>query len=179
MLAGGEKDVDGLRALHKALKSPVLHLAIDLLGAGDSASAAKELKGKSDLASRVWREAALEDCEDWQELYDAIQERLGTLTNDSQKELAEGKMRWLLAEKLQGTEAAWEAYSQLHEQYPEDRGILEALARIAGARGESGLALQYLGGLANLAQESQEKARITATLRSIKRRRCGFRRQPG
>jgi tetratricopeptide (TPR) repeat protein len=153
-------NTEDLRAVHRRLKSPKLHLAIDLLAAGDGTAAASLLEGEGDLPSRVWREAALEQSEQWQALYESIQERMSVLGDEEQKRLCEGKMRWLLAEKLEGTDAAWEAYSQLHEEYPEDRGILEALARIAGARGEPGLALQYLEGLAGLAQEGSEKARI-------------------
>jgi tetratricopeptide (TPR) repeat protein len=159
LLAEGE-NAEGLKALHKVLKSPKLHIAIDLFSANDGASAAQLLADEGDLPSRVWREAALEQSEQWQALYEAIQDRATILGDADQKIQCQGKLRWLLGEKLQGTDAAWEAYSQLHEEFPEDRGILEALARIAGARGEHSLALQYLQGLAGLAQEGSEKARI-------------------
>ena len=159
-LLGNTGNGEGLRALHKAMKSPKLHVAIDLLSANDGAGAAELLKGEGDLPSRVWREAGLEQSEQWQALYEAIQERMSILGDEEQKEQCQGKLRWLLGEKLRGTEEAWEAYTQLHEEYPDDRGILEALARIAGARGDGALALQYLQGLASLAQEGSEKARI-------------------
>jgi len=159
LLASAE-NTEGLQTLHAALKSSKLHVAIDLFSANDGAAAAKILEGEGDLPSRVWREAGLEQSEQWQELYEAILDRMAILGDEEQKTQCQGKLRWLLGEKLQGTDAAWEAYSQLHEEYPEDRGILEALARIAGARGERTLALQYLQGLAGLAQEGSEKARV-------------------
>ncbi|MEC7242170.1 MAG: hypothetical protein VXW32_13130 [Myxococcota bacterium] len=160
-------DSEGLRALHKAVGGSNLDLAIDLLSAGEGAAAAELLGSQSDLASRVWREAALEQAGQWQELYDAIKARIAELQDEEQKAIGQGKLRWLLAEKLQGTDEAWEAYTQLHEEFPEDRGILEALARIAGARGDVKLALQYLDGLAGLAQESGEKARIYRSIAEV------------
>jgi tetratricopeptide (TPR) repeat protein len=159
-LLGSAGNADALRSLHKAMKSPKLHVAIDLLSANDGEGAAALLEGEGDLPSRVWREAGLEQSEQWQALYEAILERMSILGDEDQKDECQGKLRWLLGEKLQGTEEAWDAYTQLHEEYPEDRGILEALARIAGARGDGALALQYLQGLVDLAQEGSEKARI-------------------
>ena len=160
-------DTSSLKSLHKTVGSSDLELAIDLLNAGEGSEAAALLASSEDLGSLVWREAALEQAEEWQALYDAIKLRIDSLMDENHKAIAQGKLRWLLAEKLQGTDEAWEAYTQLHEEFPEDRGILEALARIAGARGDVKLALQYLDGLAGLAQESSEKARIYRSIAEV------------
>ena len=64
-----------------------------------------------------------------------------------------------MAEKLADSDEAWDFYRKLHEDRPEDREVLEALARIAGARGETGLAIQFLDGLSKIAESSEEAAR--------------------
>jgi tetratricopeptide (TPR) repeat protein len=64
-----------------------------------------------------------------------------------------------LAEKLAETDEAWEFYRQLHEENPQDGIVLEALARIASARGETALAIQYLEGLSSVAPDHVTRAR--------------------
>ena len=96
---------------------------------------------------------------DWQGVYDALTLRREYTEDPAQITQLDAKRRWILAEKLAGTDVAWEQYKQLHEELPEDREITEALARIAGARGETGLAIGYLRELAETAAGPEEAAR--------------------
>jgi len=164
------KDAEGLRALHGQRDRPdPLELADDLVAAGDAQGAIEVLGEGEDLVTLLRIESALEMGEDWIGVADCLDRRARLLQSDEAKKALEAKKAWLLSEKLQETDAAWDYFSTQHEQSPEDSEILEALARIAGARGESGLALQYLQGLVGLATESDVIARYHRRIADVHR----------
>ena len=57
------------------------------------------------------------------------------------------------------SDEAWDFYRKLHEDQPDDAEVLENLARIAGARGETKLAIQFLDGLSKIAATAEDAAR--------------------
>lgn len=146
-----------------------------LLAMGDGRAAAKvladELDGLVDggpeqttsvaqlLPVLVLLEHTHEMGHDWQGVYDALTLRREYTEDPTHVHEIDAKRRWLLAEKLAGTDVAWEQYKQLHDELPDDREVTEALARIAGARGETGLAIGYLRELADTAAGPDEAAR--------------------
>jgi tetratricopeptide (TPR) repeat protein len=65
----------------------------------------------------------------------------------------------VLGEKLADTEEAWSLYQVLHRENPADRDVTERLARIAGARGETDLAVGFLSELADSAASPSDAAR--------------------
>jgi tetratricopeptide (TPR) repeat protein len=97
--------------------------------------------------------------EQWAEVSECLARRATLSKSVEEVATIEAKRRWILSEKLAGSEEAWDFYRKLHEERPEDREVLEALARIAGARGETGLAIQFLDGLSNIAGTPEEAAR--------------------
>jgi len=103
----------------------------------------------------------------WRDAFTTLSERLALTTSESGRDAIESKRRWLLAERLAETDEAWDFYRQLHEENPEDVEVLEALARIAGARGETGLAIQYLDGLATHAAEPAAAARYQRRIAEV------------
>ena len=62
---------------------------------------------------------------------------------------------------------AWEQYQQLHEDFPADREVTEALARIAGTRGETGMAIGYLRELAETAESTEASARYQVRIGEV------------
>ena len=111
------------------------------------------------LTLAVLLERVSELAHEWQGVYDALTS-LRDLTHDpAQLQEIDAKRRWLLAEKLADTEAAWEQYKRLHDDAPDDRDVTEQLARIAGARGETALAIGYLRELAESADSRTDAAR--------------------
>jgi len=104
-------------------------------------------------------EQALSRLERWQDVYDTVCQRREISKDESQKREIDAKRRWLLSEKLAETDLAWELYQKLHEESPDDREVTEAVARIAGARGETELAIRFLKELAETAADKTEAAR--------------------
>lgn len=117
------------------------------------------LGGAVDLAARLHLEQALGDLGDWQGVYDQLVSRQAVTRDEAQSAAIDARRRWILAEKLAETDAAWDLYRALHDERPGDREVTEALARIAGARGDSALAIQYLKELARSATDEAEAAR--------------------
>lgn len=162
------KDVDGLQALYAELPdSDAVGLASTLEEAEAPALAAEALAEREDLGALIRREHALEAAEDWQGAFETLRARTALHQDEGQKTACEAKARWLLAEKLAETDDAWDFYRQLHEERPDDREVLEALARIAGARGEVELGVQYLSSLADGATDPTEAARISRRIGEI------------
>ena len=95
---------------------------------------------------------------DWRGVFETLSARMPRLSPEGKAE-ASARCRWLLAERLADSDEAWDFYRRLHDANPEDLEVLESLARIAGARGETGLAVNYLGGLAQRAETPREGAR--------------------
>ncbi|MBW2256571.1 MAG: hypothetical protein JRI25_18510, partial [Deltaproteobacteria bacterium] len=57
------------------------------------------------------------------------------------------------------TEEAWNLFRALRAEQPDDTVVTEALARIAGQRGETALAVEYLSDLADAAKDPTDAAR--------------------
>ena len=137
-----------------------LALAESLEEAGDAERAAAVLADGADLVSLSRRELSLEQAEDWLATFQTLTARASLLKDPEQQSAALSKQRWILAEKLAETDEAWDFYRQLHEEHPNDPEVLEALARIAGARGELDLSLQYLGQLAGTLTSPEDAGRV-------------------
>ena len=146
-------DTDAQRGLGDALEE-----AGDVVGA---ISAWRDQLGQSTVAL-PWQlrlERGLETAGDWRGLLELVQSRMAGAVGPTADRLA-AKARWLLAEKLSDSEEAWEFYRTLAEQRPNDVEVLEALARIAGARGDEALAVSYLDRLSEQSTLPGEKARL-------------------
>lgn len=169
---------DGLRAaLVRATDADGLRRAFALLKGDDCAGLGDALEEAGDPAGAVlsWRESAaatsltlpwlvriergLEAAEDWTGLLGLLRDRLAIAQPSEQEEIT-ARIRWLLAEKLAGSDEAWETYQKLHAERPNDTEVIEALARIAGARGEQTLAVQYLEQLAQRSTSPSDAARL-------------------
>ncbi len=169
---------DGLRnALVRRQDSESLCKAFDQLdpdaraGLGDALEEAGDVGG----AVNAWRvalaaaevqlpwllrlERGLETAGDWQGLLAVLQARASS-SDGAAQERVNSRVRWLLAEKLADSDQAWDCYRELHAQRPEDGEVLEALARIAGARGEHTLAVGYLDRLSEKTTAGEDKARL-------------------
>jgi tetratricopeptide (TPR) repeat protein len=145
----------------------------DRIGLGD----ALEACGDRGRALAVWRDATAGDnaaevfgawlrierfsavAEDWSSAYAAIGARRAIAREESTREALDARRRWILLEKLSETDEAWGMFQELHAQRPGDREVTEALARIAGARGETALSVQYLKTLAEGSADSEQSAR--------------------
>ena len=154
-------DLDALVVHFEGLEhAETLALAESLEEAGDPQRAAAVLMDNEDLVSLARRELSLEQAEDWLGAFKALTARAALLHDAKQQAAALSKQRWLLAEKLADTDEAWDFYRQLHEEHPSDPEVLEALARIAGARGDLDLSLQYLGQLAGSLTSPNDAGRV-------------------
>ncbi|MBT3218662.1 MAG: tetratricopeptide repeat protein, partial [Proteobacteria bacterium] len=155
-------DIDGLRELfaqHRPEDLRGLATAIESSG-GSADDIWRKLADTDPFAPfLVYLERSYAAAEDWSGAYHTLVEWQSICGDDSIKSGIEAKKRWLLAEKLSETEEAWELYQKLHEDNPEDREITESLARVAGARGDTQMAVQYLKELAESAETPEEAAR--------------------
>ncbi len=158
------KDAEGLRAIYGRLTEDHRSgLGEALEEAGDLAGATDCFRAETATASEMlpWSlrlERLLVKAEDWKGVLDVLNARQPRLAEDLRGEGA-ARSRWILAEKLAGSEEAWDYYRKLHADDPSDREVLEALARIAGARGETVQAVFYLEDLARTAANPTEAAR--------------------
>jgi tetratricopeptide (TPR) repeat protein len=174
----GQRNIEALTALFDALQDPSpVARAEALEEAGDSATAAEiyatqlAASAPDDLPARLPLMLRLEHClelsEQWIELFSLLTTRKETTAHPDARLAIESKRRWLLTEKLSETDEAWDFYRQLHEESPQDVEVLEALARIAGARGETGLAIQYLEGLSQTATSAVDAARYQRRIAEV------------
>ncbi|MCB9759389.1 MAG: tetratricopeptide repeat protein [Alphaproteobacteria bacterium] len=163
------KDGDGLREVHGLLPEPdAFALFSDLEEIGDAEGAAAALADAADdLPSLLRLEHALESAGNWRAAFDVLRRRTALLQDPEQRARAEARQRWMLAEKLADTDEAWDLYRQLHEDSPNDTEVLEALARIAGARGETELGVQYLERLATATADPTDSARYSRQVAEI------------
>ncbi len=157
------RDADGLRRAYGLLGNTVA-LGDALEEAGDLAGAVAEWRLQEavspiPLAWKLRIERGLEGLGDWQGLLAALRERLADASGELADKLA-GRVRWVLAEKLAESDEAWTTYRELHASRPGDTEVLEALARIAAARGEQALAGQYLEELAKKSTTPADAARV-------------------
>ncbi len=161
------QDGSALEKLYARLSPPEpLGLAVALEEAGDPTRAARVYAALVDgaptddkLPLLLGLEQAQSAAEDWKGVFRTLSERLVLSKSAPERAAIEAKRRWVLADKLASTDEAWEFYRKLHEESPNDSEVLEALARIAGARGETALAIQYLDGLATLSKDRTQSAR--------------------
>lgn len=124
------------------------------------AGLSKEGKPSIDsLAMLVRYEQTLAIADKWKDCFEVLTHRLELCATEKERSLVDGKRRWVLSERMADSDEAWEFYRQLHEDQPEDAEVLENLARIAGARGELLLAIQFLDGLSNIAATAEDAAR--------------------
>lgn len=136
--------------------------------AGLAARAAEVYRGcletETDEASRLVLvsrlEANLVELNDWHGVFTLLGERLQLTHHAEERKKIEAKRRWVLAEKLAETDEAWDFYRQLHDENPKDVEVLEALSRIAAARGDTQLAIQYLDGLSAAVASPVDRARF-------------------
>jgi tetratricopeptide (TPR) repeat protein len=156
------RDAEGLRALLGGEgREAHIELGDALEEAGDLAGAVaswREVEGE-DLAVSVRLERGLGGLGDWRAVFELLQQRMGYVGPAARAEIG-AKCRWILSDRLAESDEAWEFYQRLHAQRPEDREVIEALARIATARGETALASGFLDELAAFANEPPEAARL-------------------
>ncbi|HHO50963.1 MAG TPA: hypothetical protein ENK18_08850 [Deltaproteobacteria bacterium] len=159
-------DRDGL--VQTLSEAPPERLAEALADAGEPLAAAEaleamltqdELDPGRRLAALIVLERLYEEAEAWQQVHDTLVRRRERCNDPRVLTQADQKRRWLLAEHLAETDAAWELYRRLHDDNPTDREVTEALARIAGARGEVDMAIGYLRELAETASAAEDAAR--------------------
>lgn len=121
--------------------------------------ASGDIDAGRELAVLIMLERLYEEAEAWQQVHDTLVKRRERCNDPRVLTQADQKRRWLLAEHLAETDAAWELYRRLHDDTPTDREVTEALARIAGARGEVNMAIGYLRELAQTAPAAEDAAR--------------------
>jgi len=161
------KQIDKLSELMKDA-SPV-EIALDMMSAGEPKLAAEALDAADTTHEMVWLVVALEAAENWERLYEVLNTLHTQLNSEEQRSSVEAKIRWVLAEKLPHTDEAWEEYSRLHEEYPDDVSVIEALAGIARARNEPKLSIQYMLALSELAQDASDKSEFLKKAAIIQR----------
>lgn len=141
------RDADRIRALYAAHRPDDVRgraETLDLVGVPDvDGWRARVEADDAGAYDRVAFEVALLREEAWKDLFDRWSESLDA-TEGADRAVLEERRRWLLANRLADSDAAWDVYSRLHEEDPEDREVLENLARIAGARGDVDMALEHL-----------------------------------
>ena len=112
------------------------------------------------VVALLCQERFLAEQEDWQGVLETLEELQKTLATTESRARAASRVRWVLAEKMAGTDAAWEHYQRLLERAPSDPNVLDVLARMAGVRGELDLASAYLETLAGVAATPEDVARV-------------------
>jgi len=156
------KDVEAIKRLHKRAKEEPETLGDALYAAGDLPGAVaawqKAARTGDALSLSLRTERAQAAAGDWKGVFETLNARLPLLGAEGRAETM-ARCRWLLAERLASSDEAWEFYRRLHEASPNDVDVLESLARIAGARGETALAARYLEGLATSATRPADAAR--------------------
>ena len=159
------QDSEGLRGLFATVDADAQSALGDALEeAGDMVGAIASWREQLShstvpLPWQLRLERGLETAGDWRGLLELVQARMAGAVAPTADRLA-AKARWLLAEKLSDSEEAWEFYRTLAEARPNDVEVLEALARIAGARGDEALAVSYLDRLSEQSTSADEKARL-------------------
>jgi tetratricopeptide (TPR) repeat protein len=172
----GEGEIVG--DLFKSLGTDDLLSRADALhdaGAGDAAlriykevvKALPENVGAAGLPALVRYEHALAFDDRWKDVFEVLGRRHAGSRSKDEKVFIEAKQRWVLSERMADSDEAWNFYRALHEDQPDDRDVLENLARIAGARGERELAIQFLDGLSNIALSADDAARYQRRIAEV------------
>ncbi|MBX2801211.1 MAG: hypothetical protein KTR31_26265 [Myxococcales bacterium] len=171
----GKQDAEGIGAVEGL---PPTRRAIALGQAGHPGRGAEVLVAAGEaqataaqhLSNALLLELLYEADEQWQEAYATLVRRQGLCHDPQVLAEADQRKRWILAEHLADTDAAWDLYRQLHEESPDDREVTEALARIAGARGDVEMAIGYLRALADSASSTEEAARYQRRVGEVHQR---------
>lgn len=172
-VSGG--DVSVITALYEGIGGAGSQEHVDALeSAAAHGAAAEVLRARlasepGDLEALVHLEQVLSSAGEWRAAFEALGDRLAVTGAEDERAAITAKRRWILAEHLADTDEAWDFYRQLHEEAPDDAEVLEALARIAGARGETELAVAYLEGLAGRAS-GPEAARYQRRIAEVHER---------
>jgi tetratricopeptide (TPR) repeat protein len=120
---------------------------------GDLATAAR-------VAFHIRAEQSLMEADDWRGVLESLRAQTELVSDDATTRTELGaRQRWILAEKLADSDDAWEQYQMLFKADPDNAEVLEALARIAGARGLTEQAIEYLDRLSSLAPDAVTSAR--------------------
>jgi Tfp pilus assembly protein PilF len=161
-------DLDALRALFEAAGQAGEVDAVDAMVRAGAApvEAWADLADANPYAGMAY-EVALASAERWQALFERLSTRLPSTRSEEERARIEARRRWVLAEKLSETDAAWDLYQQLHTEHPDDHDVLENLARIAGARGDGATAIQHLSHLADGAIEPVDAARYRRRIAEV------------
>ncbi len=158
------RDADALRLLYANLPEEHrsgLGEALEEAGALESAAASYRAELESASEPLPWSlrlERLLVAMGDWKAVLDLINTRAPQISEELRAEGA-ARCRWILAEKMAGSDEAWDYYQTLHAADPDNREVLEALARISGARGETAQAISYLEDLSRTAASPKDAAR--------------------
>ena len=116
------------------------------------------------------QERILAELGKWQEVFECLASRRQVSSDNEVLAWIEKEQRMLLADHLAGTDEAWNFYRALYEERPNDPEILEALANISQARGETDLAIQYLEQRAEVATDQADRGRVHRLLATIHRK---------
>jgi tetratricopeptide (TPR) repeat protein len=168
-------DAEQIAGLYARLEGDDGAGLLDALESADAhEAAARVLRARleaapGDLEALVHLEQVLAAAGEWKAAFEALGERLAVTGAEDERAAITAKRRWVLAEHLADTDEAWDFYRQLHEEAPDDAEVLEALARIAGARGETTLAVEYLEGLASRSSGA-EAARYQRRIAEVQER---------
>lgn len=174
-LLADKADSDGLSEIWKTYRPADLHgRALDLERTGELQGVValweQEVASRpEDVSALVRLEQARTAVEDWPGVYATVSRRAALVTDPEVRATTDAKRRWLLANKLSDTDDAWELYRGLHEESPEDRDVLSALAGIALARGETRVAIGYLETLAEGATDPGEAAQLRVRTAEVHR----------
>ena len=100
----------------------------------------------------------------WAEVLSTIETNLKHIQSMSFQEHLTAKRRWILLEHLSDTDLALETYQKMLEEDPQDREVLQSLARIAIQHNQIEQAIEYLERLSLDPLNALEASRIQRTL---------------
>ncbi len=119
------EDLDGIkRVFEQAGVEDQVALADALFDAGGITEALSIFKAGAKTPSidslpvMVRYEQALIANEQWQDLFEAIGQRASVTVDERELQLIEAQQRWVLSERMAGSDAAWDFYRRLHEERP-------------------------------------------------------------
>ncbi|MFH1469357.1 MAG: hypothetical protein ABIO70_33540 [Pseudomonadota bacterium] len=159
-------DGAGIKALFASVGVEAgLDLANALMDVGELEAALEALVGALDTAEDqlpilLHQERVLADLGRWQEVFEVLGERRRITVSNDALAWIEREQRRLLAGPLAGTDDAWLFYKMLYEERPDDQEVLEALAHISQARGETDSAIMYLEQRAAVVGSDAERVHV-------------------
>lgn len=159
-------DGPGIRSLFDGIGVTAgLDLANALMDVGELEGALRALKSAQEctedqLPILLHEERVLSDLGRWQEVFEVLTARRALSRSADALAWIEREQRRLLAGPLAGTDDAWLFYQQLYEERPDDLEVLEALATISQARGDTGEAIKYLEKRAAVVASDAERVHV-------------------